>query len=71
MRGDEIDLFQLPAPMIHEGDGGRYLVSWGFTVCRDPETDWTYWGMYRFMLLDGRNLSGHPTPASNFALIFK
>jgi len=71
MRGDNIDLFQLPAPMIHEGDGGRYLVSWGFTVCRNPETGWTNWGMYRFMLLDEGHLSGQPTPMSNFARIFK
>jgi len=71
MLGEDIDLFCLPAPMVHEGDGGRYIGTWGFTVCRDPDTGWTNWGMYRFMILNQRSLSGMPTPASDFARIFR
>ena len=26
--GDDIDLYKFPAPMIHDGDGGRYLGTW-------------------------------------------
>ena len=47
------------------------MVTWGFAVCRDPDTGWSNWGMYRFMLLDGQHLSGQPTPLSNFAHIFR
>jgi UbiD family decarboxylase len=27
--GDDIDLLRLPAPMIHEADGGRYIQTYG------------------------------------------
>ena len=37
-RGSEVDLFDLPAPMLHEGDGGRYLGTWDLVVARDPRS---------------------------------
>ena len=71
MTGDKIDLFAFPAPMCHAGDGGRYLGTWGFTVSKDLDTDWVNWGMYRFMILNQRLMSGNPTPPSNFATMFR
>ncbi len=50
MIGSEVDLYRFPSPMIHEGDGGRYIGTWDLVVCKDPETQWTNWGMYRFMV---------------------
>src|SRR3990172_3399846 len=32
MKGDDIDLFKFPAPMVHDGDGGRYLATWHFII---------------------------------------
>ncbi len=69
-RGGEIDLFEFPAPMLHEGDGGRYLGTWDMAVSRDPETNWVNWGMYRFMLYDSNHLTGYPRPTSHLGKVF-
>ncbi len=50
LTGDEINLFDLPAPYLHEGDGGRYIDTFGVTATRDPESDWVNWGVYRHMI---------------------
>jgi phenylphosphate carboxylase alpha subunit len=65
--GDQVDLYRFPAPMIHEGDGGRYIGSWDLVVTKDPETGWTNWGMYRFMIHNRRWLAGWPQPTSQLA----
>ncbi len=47
---DELDLFQLPVPRWHYRDGGRYVITAGATVSRDPETGQLNVGVYRGML---------------------
>lgn len=69
--GSRVDLFDLPAPMLHEGDGGRYLGTWDLVVSRDPETQWVNWGMYRFMIYDSTHLTGFPRPTSHLGKVFK
>ena len=59
VRGDDVDLTALPAPMLHEGDGGRYVGTWDLVVTHDPQTGVTNWGAYRFMLHDRRVLTGN------------
>lgn len=54
--GDDIDLFHFPAPMIHEGDGGRYIGTWHVLVTKDPDSGWVNWGLYRLMLYDRKNM---------------
>ncbi|MFC1980276.1 UbiD family decarboxylase [Chloroflexota bacterium] len=49
--GDEVDLLKLPVPMIHGGDGGRFIGTWHATITKDPETGWMNWGMYRHMVM--------------------
>jgi 4-hydroxy-3-polyprenylbenzoate decarboxylase len=61
--GDAVDLMRLPAPMIHDGDGGRFLNTWGTTVTRTPEGDWVNWAISRNMLRDRRSMVG-PVGAS-------
>ncbi len=63
--GEKVDLFDLPVPMVHEGDGGRYLGTWDIVVSRDPTTGWVNWGIYRFMVHDERLLAGFPRPTSH------
>ncbi len=58
MMGEEVNLYKLPAPMLHDGDGGRYLCTDAVNCCKDPDSDWTNWGMYRAMILDRRTLAG-------------
>lgn len=71
MLGEDVDLYRFPAPMVHDGDGGRYINTWGFCVTRDPDSDWVNWGVYRFMILNQRVLTGNPAPVSHLATIFR
>jgi 4-hydroxy-3-polyprenylbenzoate decarboxylase len=45
--GDEADVTEFPAPIVHGGDGGRYISTWCATVTKDLDSDWVNWGMYR------------------------
>lgn len=63
-KGDDVDLFEFPVPMIHEGDGGRYIGTWHVTICKDLNSDWVNWGMYRHMLHNKNTIglqAGPPT----------
>lgn len=63
--GDEIDLMKFPAPILHDGDGGRYLGTYLATVTKDPDTDHVNWGMYRFMINDKNTLVGQIRPQAH------
>jgi len=41
--GKDADLFKLPGPMVHDGDGGRYLCTWHFVVAKDPDNGMINW----------------------------
>ncbi|MDP2646696.1 MAG: UbiD family decarboxylase [Desulfobacterales bacterium] len=71
MLGDDVNLYKFPSPMIHEGDGGRYIGTWDAVICKDPITGWTNWGMYRFMVHTKNWLTGWPQSTSQLAMIFK
>jgi UbiD family decarboxylase len=55
--GPAADLARLPAPLIHSGDGGRYLNTWGIIVARTPDGSWTNWSITRAMVLDAHRLA--------------
>ncbi len=65
IRGEEVDLFKFPAPMVHDGDGGRYLSTWHFITAKDPDTGWVNWGMYRQMIHNEKILCGLCLPYSD------
>ena len=71
MTGDKVDLYRLPSPMCHDGDGGRYIGTWGFVVCKDPDSNWTNWGMYRFHVNNQWSLAMSPAPGSNLGMLFR
>ncbi|RQS43397.1 UbiD family decarboxylase [Burkholderia sp. Bp8986] len=56
--GDDVDLMALPTPLIHGGDGGRYLNTWGTIVARTPDGAWTNWSIARIMLRNRNTLVG-------------
>ncbi len=58
MMGDDIDVLKFPVPFIHEGDGGRYAVTWAYMVTKALDSDWVNWGIYRGMVHDGKTLGG-------------
>jgi 4-hydroxy-3-polyprenylbenzoate decarboxylase len=68
--GKDADLFKLPGPMVHDGDGGRYLATWHFVVARDPDTGAINWGMYRQMVFDEKTMVGPVLPFSDMGKMF-
>ena len=69
--GADANLFDLPTPMLHEGDGGRYLGTWDLVISRDVDSGWVNWGMYRFMVYDAHHLTGFPRPTSHLGKVFQ
>ncbi|MFN3535454.1 MAG: UbiD family decarboxylase domain-containing protein, partial [Desulfatiglandales bacterium] len=63
--GEDADLFDLLAPMVHDGDGGRYIGTWHFVVAKDLDTDFVNWGMYRQMVYDEKTMVGPILPFSD------
>lgn len=51
IKGKDVDLFQIPVPLWHSYDGGRYINTWAGTVTRDHETGELNVGTYRGMLV--------------------
>lgn len=68
--GEEINLFEFPAPMLHDGDGGRYLCTWHATITKDPDTGWVNYGMYRAMIHNKKSLGGLIEPSQHIGLQF-
>ena len=68
--GAEVDLERLPAPLIHEGDGGRYLNTWGTMIVQTPEGTWTNWSITRIMLAGKNTLTGLVLPRQHLGMIF-
>jgi 4-hydroxy-3-polyprenylbenzoate decarboxylase len=66
----DVDLFRLPAPYIHQGDGGRYLNTWGTVVVRTPDGKWTNWSITRIMLHGRNTLVGAIIPRQHLGLIY-
>src|SRR5262249_45606187 len=50
LTGKDIDLYQFPAPWWNRLDGGRYLLTYGGCVTKDPETGVMNVGVYRGMV---------------------
>ncbi len=69
--GEDVDLHRFPAPMVHEGDGGRYMATWHAIVSKSATRDWTNWGMYRAMILNRRHMAGLCEPYSHQWAIWK
>ena len=66
---NDVDLYQLPVPYLHDGDGGRYIGAWAFEVTKDPDTGWQNWGMYRFMVHNKRYIAGWPRYSSHLGMV--
>ena len=69
LTGEAVDLLRLPSPFIHQGDGGRFLNTWGTTVTQTPEGDWTNWAISRTMLRDRRSMVGPVAPSKHLGVM--
>ncbi len=63
--GNDVDLFQLPAPKWHEQDGGRYIGTADAVVTRDPDTGELNVGTYRVMVSDKKTVCLHMSPGKH------
>ncbi|KAE8440798.1 Ferulic acid decarboxylase 1 [Mollisiaceae sp. DMI_Dod_QoI] len=52
------DLTQLPAPFLHQKDGGNYVQTYGMHVVQTPDGSWTNWSIARAMVHDKDHLTG-------------
>ena len=68
---DTVDLFDIPAPMLHEGDGGDYLNTIGTMIVTTPDGSWTNWHVCRVMRLDAQRLSIWTRPTQQFGMIYE
>ncbi|MDO8721592.1 MAG: UbiD family decarboxylase [Syntrophales bacterium] len=72
IKGDDIDLFKFGAPMAHDGDGGRYITTWGYVTTRDLEdTGWVNWGMYRQMIHTKNMMGGLILPGQDIGRMYQ
>ncbi|MGW1621666.1 UbiD family decarboxylase [Streptomyces sp. NPDC002172] len=61
--GDDATLDRFPTPLLHDGDGGPYVNTWGTIIARTPDGSFTNWSIARIMLVDGKHMTGlvvHP-----------
>lgn len=68
--GEAVDLERLPAPVIHDGDGGRYVNTWGSVIVRTPDGHWTNWSIARIMLAGKNRLTGLVLPRQHLGMIY-
>ncbi|PSN70590.1 UbiD family decarboxylase [Corynespora cassiicola Philippines] len=54
----EFDFTTLPAPLLHQSDGGRYIQTYGMHVVQSPDGKWTNWSIARAMVNDKNHLVG-------------
>jgi 4-hydroxy-3-polyprenylbenzoate decarboxylase len=67
--GEDVNLYSLPLTRQTEEDGGRYGTA-GIVVGKDQESDWTSWGVHRFMVASKDTAVLNLSPGSHLANIF-
>ena len=56
IKGDQVDLYKFPVPLVHHLDGGRYIATGTMSITRDPDEGWVNLGTYRGQLLDKNSI---------------
>jgi UbiD family decarboxylase len=57
LKQGEFDLNALPAPWLHQGDGGKYIQTYGMHVLKSPDGTWVNWSIARAMVSDKTHLA--------------
>ncbi|MYR85408.1 UbiD family decarboxylase [Streptomyces sp. SID685] len=58
LRGEAASLDGFPTPLLHDGDGGPYVNTWGTIIARTPDGSFTNWSIARIMMIDGKHMTG-------------
>ena len=53
--GDDVNLYDFPAPKFYPLDGGRFIGTAVFLITKDPDTGWVNLGTYRMQILDEKS----------------
>src|SRR5688572_3646762 len=69
--GNDVNLLELPSPLWHEHDGGRYIGTASAVVTRHLDGGWVNVGTYRVQLHDERTLGLYLEPAHHGNLIMQ
>ncbi|MFD4523763.1 UbiD family decarboxylase [Streptomyces sp. NPDC058470] len=69
--GDEASLDRFPTPLLHEGDGGPYVNTWGTIVARTPDGSFTNWSIARIMMIDGKHMTGQVMHPQHIAKVWQ
>lgn len=70
LKDGEVDLDALAAPKLRDGDGGRYLTTWAYTVVKEPGTDYVAWELIPQMVLSKNTLTGRIARDSEIGRIY-
>ena len=71
LTGEAIDLGRLPAPLLHDGDGGRYLNTFGVICVETPDKSWRNWSIARIMVAGRDRMSGIIAPNQHIGMVRK
>jgi UbiD family decarboxylase len=67
--GEDVNLLCLPTPFLHDGDGGRYLNTYGIIIAQTPDRKWTNWSIARTMLIDKNRMAGIIAPNQHIGMV--
>jgi len=68
--GDKVDLLEFPVPLMHDGDGGRYIGTFHLTITKDLDSDWVNWGMYRHMVHNKNTIGINARPHTHLGTMY-
>lgn len=68
IKGEDVDLFQIPVPKWHPLDGGRYINTWCGVVTMDPEDGKYNVGTYRGMIISRDKIGVFLIPAKGWGV---
>ncbi|KAH7118086.1 UbiD decarboxylyase family [Dactylonectria estremocensis] len=66
---NQFDLTKLPAPLLHQSDGGKYIQTYGMHIVQSPDGKWTNWSIARAMVHDRNHLVGLVMPPQHIGQI--
>ncbi|KAM0462160.1 hypothetical protein ACHAO4_001358 [Trichoderma viride] len=69
IEGDDINLWKLPLPQIHQSDGGKYIQTFGVHILQNFDGSWTNWSISRAMVSDKNKLVGLAANPQHIRLI--
>ncbi|PKJ52071.1 UbiD family decarboxylase [Bacillus sp. SN10] len=69
IKSADIDLYKLPVPLAHMGDGGRYINTFGTIIVQTPDEKWTNWSIARIMIADKAKMTGLVLPFQHIGKI--